>query len=442
MHPGTKPPDYWILSCACCCCLTGTLCLTLQSVGSLWGTLPCTSPLFLEVSRQRPSQTQNVSQTIAPKDTKAEPHLGPVLQMDLPERRKDNSSALCNPHWTWSGVASFWKVSRSSGSYIEWNIQRGGGERREEFAEWSRGEPCEKGGAVQEGTAVVVVQSADRFSPNIWHRMTAIFEAWVTPRVLQLKKVLGDYVTIYYYVEESPLANVKTDKGPYQWHLLGTTTSKDCGFEHRIIAPWNGFLWDLAWDLRLLCVRSDLWLDFQAAAFAGVGVRQSEYVTRATGRSVCYMARPGSTRELSDASIGRLRQATNKVLLDKQPLGFHYLNLTYLVPIKEQVAKIYMCDILVGVHGAGLIHSMWMYPQSAVVEILDQEHLAAGYFRNIAHLSGHTYFKLKKSVLESDSSLVLGALTSAAHIVSNKAAFSRTVEVMDKMWQLDVSHFA
>ena len=169
MHPGTKPPDYWILSCACCCCLTGTLCLTLQSVGSLWGTLPCTSPLFLEVSRQRPSQTQNVSQTIAPKDTKAEPHLGSVLQMDLPERRKDNSSALCNPHWTWSGVASFWKVSRSSGSYIEWNIQRGGGERREEFAEWSRGEPCEKGGAVQEGTAVVVVQSADRFSPNIWH---------------------------------------------------------------------------------------------------------------------------------------------------------------------------------------------------------------------------------------------------------------------------------
>ena len=41
-----------------------------------------------------------------------------------------------------------------------------------------------------------------------------------------------------------------------------------------------------------------------------------------------------------------------------------------------------------------------MYPGSVVIEIQDKEHVPAAYYRNLAHLSGHIYFKHAKDHLE------------------------------------------
>ena len=130
----------------------------------------------------------------------------------------------------------------------------------------------------------------------------------------------------------------------------------------------------------------------------------------------------------------------SKVLMKKNkddlgvPLTFHFLSFTAWTPIKEQASTIFTCDILIGLHGAGMTAALWMYPGSVVIEILDQEHLAAAYYRNVAHLSGHTYFKVAKDTIESDHSKFLPLLISAAEVISNKATFSRFVGVKGGKW--------
>ncbi|MCJ1478537.1 hypothetical protein MMC13_007217 [Lambiella insularis] len=61
------------------------------------------------------------------------------------------------------------------------------------------------------------------------------------------------------------------------------------------------------------------------------------------------------------------------------------------LPFKEQLKVAYRSDILVGVHGAGLTHSLFQQSGSAIVEIIPHT-LAHKGFRNLAKLLGHHYF--------------------------------------------------
>lgn len=64
------------------------------------------------------------------------------------------------------------------------------------------------------------------------------------------------------------------------------------------------------------------------------------------------------------------------------------------LPIRDQIDIIRHTDILVGVHGAGLTHSMFLRQNSAVVEILPQDFNYKG-FRNLAQLARLQYFPIR-----------------------------------------------
>ncbi|MCJ1327177.1 hypothetical protein MMC10_003844 [Thelotrema lepadinum] len=61
------------------------------------------------------------------------------------------------------------------------------------------------------------------------------------------------------------------------------------------------------------------------------------------------------------------------------------------IPFMEQLKIVVNTDILVGVHGAGLTHTLFLPPGSAVVEIQPPDVSPKGY-RSLAHLLGHHYF--------------------------------------------------
>lgn len=61
------------------------------------------------------------------------------------------------------------------------------------------------------------------------------------------------------------------------------------------------------------------------------------------------------------------------------------------LPLAEQVQSVRDSDVLVGVHGAGLTHAIWLRKHSVVVEILPAEFQHKG-FRNLAGALGHGYF--------------------------------------------------
>ena len=117
--------------------------------------------------------------------------------------------------------------------------------------------------------------------------------------------------------------------------------------------------------------------------------------------------------------------------MNGDPLILRRLIFTESMLISTQAKRVNSCDILMGPHGAGMVHALWMYPGSVVIEIMDPEHFPAGYYRNIAHLSGHIYFKHRKEELEqpepTKTRIFEQVLVTAAEIISNKAVFSRVV---------------
>ncbi|CAE7779675.1 Eogt, partial [Symbiodinium sp. CCMP2456] len=338
---------------------------------------------------------------------------------------QDDASSLCDQHWTWSGISQFWHEKSSKTGRVKWSIQRSGAPAAggTVTAESALGVLCSHGSFAPK-SAVVVVQSPDRFSANLWHRMAVVFEAWVVPRVLQLKEKLPGEISISYHVPRLKNITVETDPGPFPWQLLGPVAPEDCGYEHHILAPSDGFLWDLAWDLPLTCVHaSNLWRSFQSALYTGVGLDPE---TDFGGRRVCYVGRPGrSTRQLSDKSFHALKEAAERMTLDGQSLVFRSLGFNTSMPIQQQAKMVSGCDILVGMHGAGMMHSIWMYPGSVVVEIMDQEHERSAYYRNVAHLSGHVYLRHNQRELGENPEVFWHLMISATEIISNKGNHSR-----------------
>jgi protein O-GlcNAc transferase len=84
-----------------------------------------------------------------------------------------------------------------------------------------------------------------------------------------------------------------------------------------------------------------------------------------------------------EAFIEKLRSKFPDVEID----SVDYASLSFA----EQLNATRRSDILIGVHGAGLTHGMFMRPGSAMVEILPQDFNHKG-FRNLAKIMGHQYF--------------------------------------------------
>ena len=214
-------------------------------------------PVLKALDRKVNGNQSQVQSTLPKEKTSSNPS---VVYLQRPSA----SDVLCNAHWTWSGIANFWTVVDKREGHISWTIERAQSKRRER-AQWSRGKACWKS-KIRKGTAVVAIQAVDRFSPNPWHHLTAIFEAWVTPKILQQMKILPNNISVSYQVVPTSTSSVENSRGVFKWQMLGPIAKRRCDFEHDIIAPADGFLWDLAWDLYLQCARGpDLWREFQTA---------------------------------------------------------------------------------------------------------------------------------------------------------------------------------
>lgn len=75
------------------------------------------------------------------------------------------------------------------------------------------------------------------------------------------------------------------------------------------------------------------------------------------------------------------------------------------ISFKEQLDILQQTDILVGVHGAGLTHAMFLPPRSTVVEIFPAQ-VDFRVFENLASLLDHSYFSVRSSKGSDTSSRV------------------------------------
>ena len=105
-----------------------------------------------------------------------------------------------------------------------------------------------------------------------------------------------------------------------------------------------------------------------------------------------------------EANPDEIAEALGSICHGKSPLEVRRVHFNHLDSLQHQVRQMAGCDVALGIHGAQLMNVMWMEPGSALVEFHKPDskseqsyskiHHASMvyYYRNVAHLTGHTYF--------------------------------------------------
>lgn len=239
-------------------------------------------------------------------------------------------------------------------------------------------------------------------SGNLWHSLMEIFSMTLSLDVLHLTMDFNDRLALFTDADEPETQVILLDDeedGPYinLWTLLAkkplqriSSLSPDVEFGSIIVPLAGGSnpFWQGDWQPNS-CTTSDLLSTFSHRVLRFHDIDQS---SQSGDTIVVTFINRTSSRVLLEqeeylAALSR-RLAHTKI----QSVDFAS------IPLREQLRIASETDVLIGVHGAGLTHGMFLRPRSAVVEILppDLDHKG---FRNLASYLNHGYYCARASKL-------------------------------------------
>lgn len=236
---------------------------------------------------------------------------------------------------------------------------------------------------------------------NLWHCMLELLSMSMTMDVLQMSRRPHDAKPFF---TEADAVNTQVvilddrDDGPYfklwsifaQKPILRLRELPPDANRGTIIVPLAGGgnpLWGHTWEIHS-CEDSALVRTFSHRVLDTYAIERR---------------RPRQGPEIAVTFIDRIG---TRVLLNHtayfQDVESEFPHVTVrsidfaAISFREQLEIIQNTDVLVGVHGAGLTHTMFLQPRSAVVEILPPELTHKGY-RNLATLMDQSYFSVHSS---------------------------------------------
>jgi protein O-GlcNAc transferase len=285
----------------------------------------------------------------------------------------------------------------------------------------------------------LLIQREDN-NRNLWHTMMEIMSLTFSLDVL---RQTTDPLTGKPFWTEAELAKTRavfTDRlehGPYWdlWRLFAekpsirmTEMSSRLNIAiTKILVPLPGGsnpFWQGDWT-PLSCGESSLLKQYVQRVLKFFNVQEG--LPRGTRPLILTVVNRTKKRRLlhQDEYIEALKKKHPSV--DIQVINFAKM------PLAEQIRTAHQSDILVGVHGAGLTHGMWLPESSALVEILppDLDHWG---FSNMAKFLGHRHYRTKGSKHDSPDNngdwqhddVFIGKDDFLAHCEKAIASFSRT----------------
>ncbi|KFY44529.1 hypothetical protein V495_03396 [Pseudogymnoascus sp. VKM F-4514 (FW-929)] len=231
---------------------------------------------------------------------------------------------------------------------------------------------------------------------NPWHSLMEIWSMTMTMDVLRMAKEPGTNAPFFSLTDVDNTQVMildDDDEGPYfdLWSIFAKrpavrvrnmttvhTTSEN------IIIPLPGAsnpIWQGDWNIHN-CYRSPLLATFiqRILNFYDIPTIPASHPDIV----LTFIDRRSTRRIISqDSHLAALRAHIPH--LKVQSIDFATLSFA------EQIKVVHGTDILVGVHGAGLTHAMFLPESAVVVEILPEGLTHKG-FRNFAALLGHAYF--------------------------------------------------
>ncbi|KAJ5105307.1 hypothetical protein NUU61_002654 [Penicillium alfredii] len=233
---------------------------------------------------------------------------------------------------------------------------------------------------------------------NLWHCLMEVFSVALTMGVLKMSSRPGDSRPFFTSADKGNTQAILLDDhadGPYidLWSIFGDKPTvrmhdlpPNTTFEN-IIVPLAGAsnpLWQGDWE-SLPCEGSALLNAFshQVIGVYGLGETQPRPGLEI---NITFIDRAGSRKLLRQTQyLQELQQAYPQAAIKSFDLA--------ALSLKKQLEIIQHTDVLVGVHGAGLTHGIFLPPLSTMVEILPFGVNHKG-FRNVASLMGHSYFPI------------------------------------------------
>ncbi|MCJ1336381.1 hypothetical protein MMC09_001657 [Bachmanniomyces sp. S44760] len=257
---------------------------------------------------------------------------------------------------------------------------------------------------------------------NMWHTLMEIFSLTMSLDVLSTTPTESGTET-YWKPSEKPNTQIvvvdSMDKGSFWdiWSIVtgnapihvpkleGNVPLTPCF--NNVMFPLHGHsnpMWRGDWE-ALVCTHSALLKTFVNRVLTHFRVPAGTHRTNRPLK-VTWIDRHGddTTRKLlgQDGLLDAARAAYPNVEIEAIDLA--------AIPFVDQLRVIQETDVLAGIHGAGLTHTFFLPPESAVVEFTVDGMDMAGYrgvdhrgFRNLAKLQGHHYFRdVSKTTIEGD----------------------------------------
>ncbi|KAJ0327731.1 hypothetical protein COL5a_005704 [Colletotrichum fioriniae] len=253
---------------------------------------------------------------------------------------------------------------------------------------------------------------------NIWHSLMEIWSMVMSLDVLRLSREDGDLNKPFFTIpgdvprtqvvfldnqEEGPLYPLwgmfagreplrlsKVLEDPAQAQALAETPQN-------IIVPLAGGsnpLWQNDWEERD-CKDAPLLKVFTRRVMQQFGVEFETGRRQGKPLNVTLIDRRGS-RKLLDQDV--LLDAAREAFPDA---NFQAIDLG-AVNFSEQLRIVQSTDILVGVHGAGLTHTMFLRENGAAVVEIQPSSMSHKGFRNVAQMLGHKYFSTHADMVGHD----------------------------------------
>lgn len=249
---------------------------------------------------------------------------------------------------------------------------------------------------------------------NPWHCLMEIWSMTMTMDVLRTTIDPSDPLRRPYFRAPEDAANLQVvildDRadGPYLglWKLfsgrepirLGQIRGNPEALEffnntnQHLILPFAGAAnptWQNDWSVSN-CTRSDTLRVFVRRVLGHYGIQKlpSSAVKGQPVRVTVIDRKRANTRQLANQDLLIAAVRARFPLVEVHTVDFGTLSFA------EQLAVAQSTDVLVGIHGAGLTHTMFLRETSAVVEIqpLDMDSTYMG-FRNMAGMRGVSYFR-------------------------------------------------
>ncbi|TAQ83290.1 hypothetical protein B7494_g8387 [Chlorociboria aeruginascens] len=233
---------------------------------------------------------------------------------------------------------------------------------------------------------------------NLWHSLMEIFSYTLTMDVLSLTRDPSTNEIFFTPSDAETTQIVLLDSsppGPYfeLWQLLAKRpvqlfqdlqTSNPGTCLKNLIVPLPGSsnpLWQADW-IAFDCKSSKLLSAFVSRVLSHFSITPSR--DPASPLVLTFINRTSTRRLLSqDIFLSNLTNLYPNITI--QSIDFAAISL------KEQLTVAQNTDILVGVHGAGLTHAMFLPQRSAIVEILPEGLMHKG-FANVAKIRELNYF--------------------------------------------------